>query len=162
MKLNIALGLAACALALSACATDLAAQRKAYMKTFPTLQAAIDSELDSRAPAKCQTDNKGLDRPSQPLTRIPPFMPPGADRSGHCAITYDVNALGQTVDIHTSYCTHKLFSYDTRRSAAGWVFAAAIKDGEPVGMCSLKSRVTFQLTDERGRVLPEHVPSMGN
>ncbi|MGJ8559053.1 MAG: energy transducer TonB [Litorimonas sp.] len=95
------------------------------------------------------------DRDAQPLVRIPPIMPPRADKSGHCVVKFNVSPDGAPFDVETTYCTESLFSRPTVKSVQKWKYNPKIQDGRPVGRVGVVSKITFRLTDERGNVLPE-------
>ncbi len=91
----------------------------------------------------------------QPLVRIPPIMPPRAEKSGHCNVRFNVSAEGAPYDVQTTYCTQSLFERATIKSVQRWKFKPKIANGRPVAMMGLKNKVTYRLTDERGRLIPE-------
>lgn len=95
------------------------------------------------------------DRDAQPLVRIPPSMPPRADKSGHCKVRFSVSPEGQPFDVDTTYCTQSLFSRPTIKSVQRWKYNPKIQDGRPVGRVGVESTVRFNLTDERGNIIPE-------
>ncbi len=95
------------------------------------------------------------DRDAQPLVRIPPQMPPRAEKSGHCRVRFNVSPEGQPFDVTTTYCTQSLFERPSIRSVQKWKYNPKIQDGRPVGRTGVESKITFQLTDERGKIIPE-------
>jgi protein TonB len=95
------------------------------------------------------------DRDAQPLVRIPPIMPPRAEKSGHCKVKFNVSPDGAPFDVETTYCTQSLFSRPTVRSVQKWKYNPKIQDGRPVGRRGVESIIRFRLTDERGNIIPE-------
>lgn len=95
------------------------------------------------------------DRDAQPLVRIPPIMPPRAEKSGHCKVRFNVSPEGQPFDVVATYCTQSLFERPTIRSVQKWKYNPKIQDGRPVGRSGVESRITFRLADERGNIIPE-------
>jgi protein TonB len=95
------------------------------------------------------------DRDAQPLVRIPPIMPPRAEKSGHCTVRFSVSPDGAPFDVETMYCTQSLFSRPTIKSVQKWKYNPKIQDGRPVGRIGVEAKITFRLTDERGNILPE-------
>jgi protein TonB len=95
------------------------------------------------------------DRDAQPLVRIPPIMPPRAEKSGHCKVKFSVSPDGAPFDVETTYCTQSLFSRPTIKSVQKWKYNPKIQDGRPVGRVGVESIIRFRLTDERGNILPE-------
>ncbi|MEM7729694.1 MAG: energy transducer TonB [Pseudomonadota bacterium] len=95
------------------------------------------------------------DRDAQPLVRIPPIMPPRAEKSGHCKVRFNVSPEGQPFDVVATYCTQSLFERPTIRSVQKWKYNPKIQDGLPVGRTGVESKITFRLADERGNIIPE-------
>ena len=95
------------------------------------------------------------DRDVQPLVRIAPIMPTNAERSGHCKVRFNVSAQGAPYDITTSYCSQSLFERATIKSVAKWKYNPKIVNGRAVAMTGVENKVTYRLSDERGRLIPE-------
>ena len=95
------------------------------------------------------------DRNAQPIMRIPPQMPPRADRSGHCMMRFNVSADRQPYDVQATSCSQPLFSGASVRAVQNWRYRPKIRDGQPRPYLGVETRISFQLTDERGRVIPE-------
>ncbi|WP_298918801.1 energy transducer TonB [uncultured Algimonas sp.] len=95
------------------------------------------------------------DRDAQPLVRIPPIMPPRAEKSGHCNVKFNVSPEGQPFDVVATYCTQSVFERPTIRSVQKWKYNPKIQEGRPVGRVGVISKVSFRLQDERGNIIPE-------
>ena len=95
------------------------------------------------------------DRDAQPLVRIPPQMPPRAEKSGHCRVRFDVSPEGQPFNVVATSCTQNVFERPSIRSVQKWKYNPKIQDGRPVGRTGVESKITFRLTDERGNIIPE-------
>lgn len=95
------------------------------------------------------------DRDAQPLVRIPPIMPTRAEKSGHCTVRFDVSPEGQPFNVEATYCTQSLFSRSSIKSVQKWKYNPKIVDGRSVARSGVESKITFRLTDERGRIIPE-------
>ncbi len=95
------------------------------------------------------------DRDAQPLVRIPPIMPPRAEKSGHCKVRFDVSPEGAPFNVSATYCTQSLFSRATIKSVQKWKYNPKIVDGRSVSRSGVESKITFRLTDERGKIIPE-------
>ena len=95
------------------------------------------------------------DRDAQPLVRIPPIMPPRAERSGHCRVRFDVSPEGAPFNVIATYCTQKLFERASIKSVQKWKYNPKIVDGRTVSRSGVESKITFRLQDERGRLIPE-------
>ena len=93
------------------------------------------------------------DRDAQPITRIPPQMPPRAQRSGRCKVRFNVSPDGQPYDVTAHDCTERLFERPTIRSVQRWRYRPKIRDGRAVARQGVETTVTFRLTDEAGRVI---------
>jgi hypothetical protein len=83
------------------------------------------------------------------VKRVPPQMPPEAQQSGRCKFTIklDERAFPKEVDIY--YCTDFLFEEATIRSIEKWRFKPELANG------TVKQVMTFRLTDESGKLIPE-------
>lgn len=95
------------------------------------------------------------DRDAQPLVRIPPIMPPRAEKSGHCRVKFDVSPEGAPFNVTTTFCTQRLFERATIKSVQRWKYNPKIVDGRAVVRNGVENKVTYRLTDERGRIIPE-------
>ena len=95
------------------------------------------------------------DRDAQPLVRIPPIMPPRAEKSGHCKVRFDVSAQGAPFNVIATYCTSSVFKRSSVRSVQKWKYNPKIVSGRTVARTGVESQITFRLTDERGNILPE-------
>lgn len=96
-----------------------------------------------------------IDRNPQPILRHPPNMPSRADRSGHCDVKFNVSAAGTPYDIQVTSCSQSLFVRSTLKSVAKWKYRPRIQNGQAVAMQGVTNRVTYNLTDERGQLIPE-------
>lgn len=95
------------------------------------------------------------DRDAQPLVRIPPIMPPRAEKSGHCKVKFDVSPEGQPFNVEATYCSQSLFKRASIKSVQKWKYNPKIVDGRAVSRSGVESKITFKLADERGRIIPE-------
>ena len=95
------------------------------------------------------------DRDAQPLVRIPPIMPPRAEKSGHCKVRFDVSPEGQPFNVSAPYCTSSVFKRSSVKSVQKWKYQPKIVNGRSVARSGVESQITFKLTDERGRLIPE-------
>lgn len=95
------------------------------------------------------------DRDAQPLVRIPPVMPPRAEKSGHCNVKFDVSPEGQPFNVNILYCSSSVFKRASTKSVQKWKYQPKIVSGLPVSRSGVETTITFKLTDERGRLIPE-------
>ena len=95
------------------------------------------------------------DREVQPLVRIAPIMPPRAEKSGHCRVRFDVSAEGTPYNVQATYCTQSLFERATIKSVQKWKYNPKMVGGRPVAMTGVVNKVSYRLTDESGRPIPE-------
>jgi len=95
------------------------------------------------------------DRDAQPLVRIPPIMPPRAEKSGHCKVRFDVSPEGAPFNVVETYCTQSLFKRASIKSVQKWKYNPKIVDGRSVARKGVESTIRFKLTDERGKLIPE-------
>ncbi len=90
-----------------------------------------------------------------PHVRVPPIMPLRAQRSGHCAVSFDVSVEGAPFNIQTPYCSDSIFKRATVKSVARWKYKAKIQNGQPVMRRNVRNKVIFRLLDDRGNIIPE-------
>jgi len=95
------------------------------------------------------------DRDAQPLVRIPPIMPPRAEKSGHCKVSFDVSPQGQPFNVAATYCSSSVFKRASVKSVEKWKYNPKIVDGRSVSRKGVQSQITFKLSDERGKLIPE-------
>lgn len=95
------------------------------------------------------------DRDAQPLVRIPPIMPPRAEKSGHCKVRFDVSPQGAPFNVVATYCSGSVFKRSSIKSVQKWKYNPKMLDGRAVSRKGVESQITFRLTDERGNILPE-------
>lgn len=95
------------------------------------------------------------DRDAQPLVRIPPIMPPRAEKSGHCKVSFDVSPQGGPFNVTATYCSSSVFKRASVKSVEKWKYQPKIVDGLPVSRKGVQSQISFRLADERGNIIPE-------
>ena len=95
------------------------------------------------------------DRDEKPLYRVEPVMPPRAERSGHCIMRFDVSAEGTPYNISAQSCSQDLFKRPSVKAVGKWKYTAKVIQGQRVARTGLTTRLTFNLSDERGRLIPE-------
>ena len=95
------------------------------------------------------------DRDAQPLVRIPPLMPERAEKSGHCRVRFDVSVEGAPFNVSATTCTQSLFKRAAIKSVLKWKYNPKIQEGIAVSYKGVESKITFQLMDDRGRLIPE-------
>lgn len=90
-----------------------------------------------------------------PLVRVPPIMPPRANRSGHCRVSFDIGPDGKPYNVRALACSQSLFERAAIRSVGKWVYRPKIENGLPVTRTGLETVIRFRLTDEYGGLIPE-------
>jgi len=138
---------------------DIKVRQQADQPTEPI--ASLQGAIPEFEPPKIERESFKIavsDRDAQPLVRIPPVTPPRfleGDNSGHCRVRFDVSPEGSPFNVVATYCTTKILERATIKSVQKWRFNPKIVDGRPVSMSGVENKVTFQLLDERGKLLPE-------
>ena len=120
--------------------------------------ASLDGAIPDFETPKLDRQNFKIavsDRDAQPLVRIPPIMPPRAEKSGHCKVRFDVSAAGQPFNVLATYCSSSVFKRPSIKSVEKWKYNPKIIDGNAVARKGVQSQITFQLTDDRGKLIPE-------
>ena len=90
-----------------------------------------------------------------PILRARPVMPTRADRSGHCNVMFDVNANGSTYNVQALNCSQNLFARASIKAAGKWKYRPQTIAGKAVPRTGLRTTITFKLTDEHGRPIPQ-------
>lgn len=120
--------------------------------------ASLEGAIPEFEPPKIDKQNFKIavsDRDAQPLVRIPPIMPPRAEKSGHCRVRFDVSPEGQPFNVAANFCSQKMFERPSIKSVQKWKYNPKIVDGRSVSRSGVESKIIFRLTDERGRIIPE-------
>lgn len=92
---------------------------------------------------------------AQPIVRIPAMMPPRAERSGHCQLKFDIGNTGSPNNIEIIYCTEALFEKPSLKSVKLWKYSVKMEDGKPSNARGVESKVSYQLLDACGNIIPE-------
>lgn len=96
-----------------------------------------------------------VDSEEKAILRLAPVMPTRAERSGHCIVRFDINAEGAPYNITTPHCSQSMFSRPTLKAVSGWKYRPAIQGGQAQSSRSIETRMTFNLADENGNIIPE-------
>ena len=97
------------------------------------------------------------DRDAQPLVRIPPQFPSrflNGDNSGYCKVRFDVSPEGQPFNVQATLCTSNQLKSATIKSVQKWKYNPKMVDGRPASRSGVESKIRFDLSDERGKLLP--------
>jgi len=121
----------------------------------PIENPIFDNVFDPKTLKFVEVTNVKIDSPYQPLFRAPPDMPSRAQRSGHCKVRFDVSTQGQPFNVQITSCSEDLFARATIKSVQKWKYRPRVQDGQAITVQGVKNLVRFNLTDERGRVIPE-------
>ena len=93
-----------------------------------------------------------------PLDRKHPIFPSSFLRgrySGHVIVLYDVDDAGSPYNLKKITSTNDVLDAAAFEAIESWAFSAK-NEGEPAGArLGLTTRVTFQLMDTQGNILPE-------
>lgn len=96
-----------------------------------------------------------VDGDASPCMRVPPIMPPNAERSGHCTLKFDVTERGYTENIIAMSCTEDLFKRASIQSVKLWVYTPKVERGQAVSRPGVETKASFKLSDEQGNLIPE-------
>lgn len=138
-----------------------------FLRFLSQACALEEDEICDSLPSTSASETPGIDRENfeihvsdrdaQPLVRIPPAMPTrflSGENSGYCKAKFDVSPEGQPFKVMTTYCTNTQLSRATVRSIQKWKYNPKIVNGQPVSRSGVETKVTFELQDEYGKVLP--------
>ena len=123
-----------------------------------TKLVAIDGEIPiMKIPEFKPVDIKitPADRNPEPILRIKPILPRAANSSGHCNMLFDISAEGKPYNIVATSCSRKLFERNSIRSVSGWKYRPQIVNGRPTPYQGVKTRVVYNVMDEKGNRIPE-------
>ena len=98
-----------------------------------------------------------IKRELAPISRIPPVFPARfmqGNVSGYCRVRFDINPEGKPFNIDTTICTDNQLRTATIKSVRKWKYTPQIENGRPVSRSGLEMQIRFDLTDERGKILP--------
>ena len=87
--------------------------------------------------------------------RKPPNFPPPLNRSGFCCVAMDVTEEGMPENVSASFCTEKKFKRTSLESVSEWRFNPALINGKPVRSTQQSHIITYKITDERDRIVPD-------
>lgn len=91
----------------------------------------------------------------QPLKRTPPVMPRSASRSGHANVLFDLNEDGKPVNISIINSTEPKFEKPSMEAVENWVYSAADEESNPADRKDIAVKITYQLVDRSGNIIPE-------
>lgn len=95
------------------------------------------------------------DRDAQPLVRIGPQVPPNIEKSGHCQMRFSVSPEGLPFDVEATYCTERVIERSSIKAVQRWKYNPKIQDGRPVGRVGVETKISYQISDDRGNLIPE-------
>jgi hypothetical protein len=95
------------------------------------------------------------DSDATPCFRIPPQMPEGAKRSGHCQMVFDVDETGQPRNIRVTFCTDPIYEAPSMGTIHWWHYTPKTERGQALVQTGIESKMTFRLADEAGNLIPE-------
>ncbi len=107
---------------------------------------------------KCKLEfqkSEKIDDDAVACVRLPPRMPGRAKKSGHCKLTFDINAKGYTKNIKIKSCTNKVFESASLWSVKWWFYNPKVERGLAVERPGAETKVTFRLSNEKGDTIPE-------
>ena len=114
------------------------------MRTLATLAMLSVSSV-----AAAQDANNPWER------RVPPEMPPTAERSGYCCMTLHSREDGSVEAMDIGYCTESVFDPATEAAVSQWRFAPESRDRYSKGGEVMQQIMTYQLADMFDRCIPD-------
>ena len=122
-------------------------------KDKPSLPTNIFSSIAYTPPQPIQIISS---TPShQHVIRIPPIMPPKAQKSGHCKLRFDVGKDGKIHNIQALSCTQDIFKQPSITAVAKWRYPTKVKNGLAIERKHIETILQYKLLDERGNIIPE-------
>ena len=92
-----------------------------------------------------------------PAVRLPPVMPPDAEHSGWTKFEFDIRPDGR-IDMDTVKVvdtSERVFIDPSRDSIRKWVYPPGMGEDDRKGLSTI---ITYQLSDERGELIPSPKP----
>ncbi|MGJ8559792.1 MAG: energy transducer TonB [Litorimonas sp.] len=122
-------------------------------------QTKMDAEALKAGVCKCWPYDEMSANAPLPKLRVPPIMPRRARRSGYVQILFDINRDGEPYNVRATTATNTMFIEPSIRSVKKWEYEIGedLKDEDLKGIVS---KISFRLTDERGRVYSEEAPKI--
>lgn len=100
-----------------------------------------------------------VDRPNPtPLVRMAGQVPDRAlreGRSGHCKMVFSVNTSGSTFNVRASSCSHSMFERNSIKAAQNFKYRPRTENGLAMEMHDVTTKITYEVSDENGILLPE-------
>ncbi|WP_371395488.1 energy transducer TonB [Fretibacter rubidus] len=113
------------------------------------------AEAEQAGVCKCWPyDEMRADAPI-PAVRFPPIMPRSAKRSGHANVRYDVDDSGKVTNATIINSTEAVFERNSLKCVESWDFEPLQTDDDPETRKGLVTKISYRLTDEKGRIIPE-------
>lgn len=93
-------------------------------------------------------------RDAEPCVRVAPTMPSEARQSGYCKVIFNIAETGDPIDARVKECTEQVFCEPSLHAVQRWIYYPKLKFGMTEVRYDVKSKLSFQLTNRRGAVLP--------
>ncbi|WP_298915399.1 hypothetical protein [uncultured Algimonas sp.] len=94
-------------------------------------------------------------REASNCVRVPPMMPPEAERSGHCVVAFTVAEDGDTVDVRSRECTEQIFCDPSAKAVRHFIYHPELRYGTPREVRDMETKMMFRLVSEDGTLIPE-------
>lgn len=123
------------------------------------LDLIVNPDDVAKALEKCRAeraqiaDQDNVD--AQACYRVPPYMPRLAMASGHCYVVFDIEVTGKPSNVRVTRCTDGIFRGASIKAVENWVYLPAQKNGALIVREGVETKMSFKLTDEFGRLIPE-------
>ncbi len=99
--------------------------------------------------------NAVKDKEAKALVQIAGFMPKGVTKSGHCQMRFDVTQQGIPTNMQAASCTDNIFRAPSLTALAKWSYNPRLKDGNPVGIIGVETKMSYKLVGSNGKVMAE-------
>ena len=105
-----------------------------------------------------RVDTASIDKNAKPIRRFVAKVPEKALRagvSGHCLMRFDVDSLGRPFNVNAYHCSHNMFETNSVNATKKFKYLPRYKNGTPVDMHGVETKITYKVFDEKGKLLPE-------
>lgn len=90
-----------------------------------------------------------------PLERVPPIMPPNAERSGRVVVKFNVTDEGKPMDMEVVSSTERLFERPALESVSKWKYSKKVGEEPENARKDIITTIIYKLANGSGRLIPE-------
>lgn len=133
------------------------AKKQKEKEQFKAAEAGDYSFLNERKPTKCLPGQVTDDFSKVKIAKrgSPITSAKAVNKSGHCKIQFNVNTVGEPVELNVTSCSDDVFKNSSLFAASQSTYEPLIENGIAVDICGAKQTFTFKSVDKFGNIRPE-------